>query len=158
MTVPTFDDIPKDINALIAAHIKQYLTDPKAAHIWDATPVGLGGPVTTLLITTTGRKSGVPRNVPLLYVDNDGTFLVMGSKGGNVDHPFWYMNLLDEPECEIRVGEFHTRATSRTLSGDERAKAWQKIVAKHHVYGKYQARAEREIPVVELIPIGKPLS
>ncbi len=158
MSVPTFDDIPKDINAMIKAHIKQYLTDPKAAHIWDASALGAGGPVTTLLITTIGRKSGEPRHVPLLYVDNDGTYLIMGSKGGNAEHPLWYMNLLETPECEIRVGEFHTRATSRTLSGEERAKAWEKVVAGHPVYAKYQARADREIPVVELTPIGDPLS
>ncbi len=153
MSVPTFNDIPKDINKIISEHIKLYLTDPAAAHLWDARPVGLDGPVTTLLLTTIGRKSGEPRNVPLLYVDNGDNYLIIGSKGGNVDHPVWFLNLMANPECEIRVGAPPVKARARVLEGDERAAAWKKITDRHHVYAKYQARAEREIPVVALEPI-----
>jgi len=153
MTVPTFDDIPKDINRLIKEHIEQHLTDPAAAHMWDARPVGLSGMVTTLLLTTTGRKSGEKRHVPLLYVDDGDGYLIIGSKGGNVDHPVWFLNLQADPECEIRVGKPPVKARARVLEGAEREKAWAKITDLHHVYAKYQARAEREIPVVRLEPI-----
>jgi len=154
MSVPTFEDIPKDINALIAAHIKQYLTEPEKAHMWDARPVGLPGEVTTLLLTTIGRKSGDPRHVPLLYVDDGDGYLIMGSKGGNVEHPVWYLNLQANPECEIRVGAPPVKARARTLSGEERAKAWEKVSTRHPTYAKYQARTDREIPVVRLEPVG----
>ena len=153
MSVPIFDDIPTDIKALIKAHIEQYLSDPAAAHLWDARPVGLPGEVTTLLLTTIGRKSGEPRNGPLLYVDYGECYLVMGSKGGNVDHPIWYLNLQANPECEIRVSTLRTRAHARTLEGAERASAWARVVDRHPTYAKYQARTDREIPLVLLEPI-----
>jgi len=151
--MPDFQDIPKNINQLIHDHIKLYFTDPEKAHHWDARPLGLPGEVTALLLTTTGRKSGEPRHAPLLYVDNDGSYLIIGSKGGNPTHPEWYLNLQAHPECEIRVGKLHTRAVARTLSGAEREMAWKKITARHDVYLKYQARTDREIPVVLLEPV-----
>jgi deazaflavin-dependent oxidoreductase (nitroreductase family) len=153
MSVPTFDDIPKDINALIAAHIRQYLTEPEQAHLWDARPVGLPGEVTTLLLTTIGRKSGEPRHVPLLYVDDGDGYLIMGSKGGNVEHPVWFLNLQANPDCEIRVGAPPVKARARLLSGEERATAWAKVATRHPTYAKYQARTDREIPVVRLEPV-----
>lgn len=153
MSVPGFDDIPKDINQLIGQHIKLYLTDPASAHMWDARPVGLPGTVTTLLLTTIGRKSGEPRHVPLLYVDDGDGYLIMGSKGGNIDHPVWYLNLQANPDCEIRVGAPPVKARARLLSGDERAAAWARITARHDTYAKYQARTDREIPVIRLEPV-----
>jgi deazaflavin-dependent oxidoreductase (nitroreductase family) len=152
-SVPSFDDIPKDINKLIGAHIKLYLTEPEKAHLWDARPLGLDGPVTTLLLTTVGRRSGEPRHAPLLYVEDGNGYLVIGSKGGNVDHPVWFMNLRENPECEIRVAALRTKARARVLEGEERNRAWEKITGRHRVYAKYQARAKREIPVVRLEPI-----
>lgn len=153
MSVPTFNDIPTNINALIKAHIKQYFTEPEKAHMWDATPLGLPGEVTTLLLTTIGRKSGEQRHVPLLYVDHGDGYLIMGSKGGNPDHPVWFLNLLANPECEIRVSTRHTKARARVLEGDERALAWTEVTERHPVYAKYQSRVGREIPVVLLEPI-----
>lgn len=153
MSVPTFDDIPTDINRIIGAHIKLHLTDPAAAHMWDATPVGMPGLVTTLLLTTIGRKSGEPRHVPLLYVDDGDGYLVIGSKGGNAEHPIWFLNLQANPECEIRVGAPPVKALARILDGEEYGRAWNKIASKHANYAKYQARTERRIPVIRLEPV-----
>lgn len=150
MGTPQFDDIPQNINRLIAEHIQLYLTDPVQAHLWDATPMGLPGRVPTLLLTTIGRKSGEQRHVPLLYVQDEDGYLVVGSKGGNAEHPVWYLNLLARPECEIRVAALRTHARGRTLTGDERGLAWTKVVAEHPVYLKYQARTTRQIPLVRL--------
>lgn len=154
MSVPAFDDIPKDMNKLISEHIKLYLTDPAAAHLWDARPVGLPGEVPTLLLTTIGRKSGEPRHVPLLYVAYGDGWIVVGSKGGNVDHPLWYRNLEANPECEVRVGAPPVKARARVLEGEERAEAWDMISKLYpETYPKYQARTARELPVVALEPI-----
>ncbi|WP_340316833.1 nitroreductase family deazaflavin-dependent oxidoreductase [Rhizorhabdus argentea] len=150
MSVPTYEDIPKDINKLIGDHLRLYLSDPAAAHMWDASAVGIDGAVTTLLLTTTGRKSGEPRSVPLLYVGHGDGYLIIGSKGGNVEHPVWFRNLQANPECEIRVGAPPVKARARILEGEERAAAWKEITDRHPVYAKYQARAPREIPVVML--------
>jgi proline iminopeptidase len=148
-----FDDIPVNIGQIIADHIKLYLEHPEQAHMWDSSVVGVPGPVTTLLLTTMGRKTGKERHVPLLYVANEGAYLVIGSKGGNEVDPMWYLNLQDNSECEIRVGSLRTKARARTLAGEERERAWNKVVAKHAVYAKYQGRTERQIPIVSLDPI-----
>jgi len=152
--MPRFDDIPGNISDIIAAHVKLYLENPEQAHIWDSTVVGVPGPVTTLLLTTKGRKSGEERHVPLLYVDNDGTYLVVGSKGGPASDPAWYLNLQADPHCEVRVGGFRSRAVARTLDGEERERLWTKVTDKHPVYAKYQSRTDRRIPLVLITPSG----
>jgi deazaflavin-dependent oxidoreductase (nitroreductase family) len=153
MSVPTFDDIPTDINRIIKEHITLYLSDPAAAHLWDARPVGLPGPVTTLLLTTIGRKSGEPRHVPLLYVDDGDGYLIIGSKGGNSDHPIWFLNLQSNPDCEIRVGAPPVSARARVLDDDEYDRAWTKVTDRHETYKKYQTRTARQIPVIRLEPV-----
>jgi deazaflavin-dependent oxidoreductase (nitroreductase family) len=145
-----FDDIPRDLNQHVAAHIKLYLEDPEKAHMWDSSVVGVPGPVSTLLLTTRGRKSGQERHIPLLYVAHEGSYLVMGSKGGNATDPAWYLNLQATPKCEIRVGTLRSAATARTLQAEERERLWKKVTAQHPVYNKYQSRAERQIPLVLL--------
>jgi deazaflavin-dependent oxidoreductase (nitroreductase family) len=85
--------------------------------------------------------------------DNGDSYLIIGSKGGNATDPVWYLNLQEDPSCEIRVSTLQTKAKARFLEGEERDKAWAKIIARHPVYLKYQARAERTIPVVQLEPV-----
>jgi deazaflavin-dependent oxidoreductase (nitroreductase family) len=156
-SMPKFDDVPADIAQIVANHVKLYLTHPEEAHMWDSTPVGVPGPVPTLLLTTKGRKTGKERHVPLLYVDNEGSYLVVGSKGGHSQDPVWYLNLQENSECEIRVAKFRTKSRARTLEGEERERAWNKVVAQHPVYIKYQQRTERQIPLILLEPIdGRP--
>jgi deazaflavin-dependent oxidoreductase (nitroreductase family) len=151
--MPQFEDLPTNIVDIIKAHVQLYLEHPEQAHMWDSTPVGIPGPVTTLLLTTTGRKTGKPRHVPLLYVDNGGSYLIIGSKGGNETDPVWYLNLLDNPDCEIRVSTYRTKAKARVLADEERAAAWAKVTAQHPVYNKYQGRTERQIPVILIQPV-----
>ncbi|MET0546312.1 MAG: nitroreductase family deazaflavin-dependent oxidoreductase [Caulobacterales bacterium] len=156
MSTPGFKDIPQNINDLISAHIKLYLEDPAAAHMWDASALGIPHKVQTLLLTTIGRKSGKKRSVPLMYINNfDGkkTYYIIGSKGGNEEDPIWMLNLQADPICEIRVGAPPIKAEAKILTSEERAKVWPKIIEVNPTYAKYQARTEREIPVVELIPI-----
>jgi deazaflavin-dependent oxidoreductase (nitroreductase family) len=148
-----FADLPDNAVDYFRAHIKLYLEDPEKAHFWDASPVGGPSSAPTLLLTTTGRKTGRERHTPLLYVENEGSYLVMGSKGGTENHPFWYLNLLDNPDCEIRVASFRSKARAVVLEGEERASAWAKVTALQPVYLKYQKRTDRLIPVIRLEPV-----
>jgi deazaflavin-dependent oxidoreductase (nitroreductase family) len=150
MSRPGFTDFPTEIDALISAHIALYKSDPEAAHMWDARPVGLPGLVPTLLLAVAGRKTGKVRHVTLLYEPDGDDFLVIGSKGGNADHPVWFLNLMAAGVCEIRVASLHARARAEVLEGAEHAAAWARIAGKYPVYAKYQARSERTIPVVRL--------
>jgi deazaflavin-dependent oxidoreductase (nitroreductase family) len=133
----------------IPGHVDLYLKDPEAAHIWgrDCVP--------TLLLTTIGRTSGEPRHSPMIYghVGDSDSYVVIASKGGNDTHPAWYLNLMANPEAEVRVALKRFRAAARTLHGEERAKMWAHMCRIYPSYIEYQTRTEREIPVVVLEPI-----
>ncbi len=131
-------------------HTELYLNNPERAHDWDATPVGGSGLVPTLLLTTVGRKSGERRPTPLLYQPTGTGFVVVASRGGSDHHPAWYLNLLAHPSCEVQVGRFSYTATARVLSSDEREPYWDWMVRFWPDYVRYQARTDREIPVVVL--------
>lgn len=74
----------------------------------------------------------------------------MGSRSGRDEHPAWYLNLRDHPDCEIRVASLHMKARAEELQGEERARAWAKVTREQPIYQTYQARTEREIPVIRL--------
>jgi proline iminopeptidase len=110
--------------------------------------------VPSLLLTTTGRKSGERYIFPLFYGETgDGGYIVVASKGGAPTHPGWYRNLAANPEVEVQVGTRRTKARARTATGDERARLWQKALEFWPPYADYQQKTEREIPVVVLDPV-----
>lgn len=143
-------NIPSELPDWITDHIKLYLEDPEKGHHWDSTPVGGPGILPVLLLTTSGRSSGQPRMVPLIYLREDDGFVLVASKGGAPAHPAWYLNLISNPGCEIRVGHDRYRATARTTQGDERAALWKKMAQIYPPYNDYRAATGREIPVVML--------
>ena len=151
MSEPT---LPAGFPDWIRDHIRRYLaTDGEEGHLWDASLGGGTGMVPTLLLTTTGRKSGKPLLLPLIYGEHDGTYVIVASKGGAPSHPAWYVNLAANPEVDVQVKAKRFRARARTASGDERKKLWDEMVGIYAPYTAYQANTEREIPVVVLDPI-----
>lgn len=147
--MPDFSQIP-----WIAQHIELYRTDPEKARMWDSTDIGGPGVLPTLLLTTTGRKSGEPRALPLIYGESGDSFVVIASKGGMPSHPIWYLNLLATPDCELMVGARKVSARARVAEGDERARIWQEMAELYPPYDEYQERAgERTIPVIVLDPV-----
>jgi deazaflavin-dependent oxidoreductase (nitroreductase family) len=109
-----------------------------------------GAPV--LLLTSTGRRSGTQRTTPLLYLEDGGRYVVIGSVGGAPKHPAWYLNLLVKPEATIEVGRRKLAVTAGTASAEERARLWPLAVRIYPGYENYQAKTIREIPVVILAP------
>ena len=135
----------------IRDHLQRYLsTNGEDGHLWDATLGGGTGLVPTLVLTTTGRKSGKPLTLPLIYGRAGDSYVVIASKGGAPQHPTWYLNLEANPEVEVQVKAERFRARARTATGAERAALWQQLVEIYHPYEKYQAATSREIPVVVL--------
>jgi deazaflavin-dependent oxidoreductase (nitroreductase family) len=147
-------NMPAELPGWVADHVKLYLEDPDNAHMWDSAPVGGPGVLPTLLLTTIGRKSGEPRMLPLIYQKVDAGFVIIASKGGAPSHPAWFLNLIDRPNCEIRVGRDFHRVTARVSEGEERAELWKIMVEVYAPYENYQASTDREIPVVVLEPGG----
>jgi len=146
--------IPSNLQKLIDDHLRRYVeSDGKDGHMWDSTPVGGPGPIPTLLLTTTGRRSGKPIVMPLIYGEADGNYVVVASKGGAPQHPGWYLNLAAQPQVEVQVLAKRFRAKARTSTGTERARLWEKMATIYPPYNDYQKKTEREIPVVVLEPV-----
>ncbi len=145
-----------DFNAIpwIAEHIQLYRTDPEKARVWDSAPLGGPGVLPTLLLTTTGRKSGEARALPLIYGESGSSYVIIASKGGMPKHPIWYLNLEANPECELMVGPKRVSARARFAEGDEKDRLWKQMAKVYPPYDEYQERAgERKIPLVVLDPI-----
>jgi deazaflavin-dependent oxidoreductase (nitroreductase family) len=124
-------------------HVDRYrATDGAEGHEWNGTQ--------TLLLTTTGRRSGEQRTTPLIYGRDGDSYLVVASKGGAPEPPAWYLNLSAEPEVEVQVLGDRFRARARTASAEEKPALWEKMVAEWPSYDEYQEKTEREIPVVVL--------
>lgn len=108
-----------------------------------------------LLLTTTGARSGVPRTTPLTYIQAEGSgdFVVVGSFVGEPRHPGWVHNMRATPEAGLQVGAKRIPATAREAQGEERAQLWKQIIAVNAEYAQYEARTDREIPLVVLRPV-----
>ena len=107
-----------------------------------------GAPV--LLLTTTGRKTGLPRTTPLLCLENGEDFVIVASQGGMESHPLWYLNLCAHPEVETQFRRTIERRVARTAGKEEKALLWPRVVGLYPPYQSYQARTQRDIPVVVL--------
>jgi deazaflavin-dependent oxidoreductase (nitroreductase family) len=110
-----------------------------------------GAPV--LLLTTTGRKSGRSRTTPLSFLQDGENKVIVGSNGGNDQHPAWYHNLRVNPDAEVRVGREKTRVRAEVAGDDERARLWPLVVQMYHGYDEYQKETKRQIPLVILRPV-----
>lgn len=146
--------IPEYLPAWIKEHIELYLKDGEAGHLWDSSLGGGEGMLTTLLLTTTGRKSGNPSIIPLIYKQTQsGGYCVIASKGGAPTHPAWFLNLQADPNAQLKVGNTELKAVARIAEGDEREALWQELAEYYPPYIDYQAATERQIPVVVLDPV-----
>ncbi len=105
-------------------------------------------------VTTIGRKSGQPRKVMLTSPYQEGdTIAVVASKGGNDEHPAWFLNMRDNPEVEVTYpGKDPVKMTARVANAEERARIWPLLTEDHDNYAGYQRKTDREIPVVLLEP------
>lgn len=141
---PQIEDSPID---WVAEHVRRYVaTDGEQGHEWQPG-------VPTLLLTTTGRRTGLSRRTALIYGrggQDDRDYVVVASKGGAPEHPAWYLNLQADPDASIQVGDVHLRVTARTAQGEERARLWRTMRDIWPDYDVYVTRTDREIPVVVL--------
>ncbi|MGN9809629.1 nitroreductase/quinone reductase family protein [Micromonospora sp. BQ11] len=114
------------------------------------------GLIPSLVITTTGRRSGVPRSNPLLYVPDGDAYVVIGSNWGQTHQPGWAMNLLADPSAEVDVKGRRLPVRAEVATGAERERLWQLLVAEWPAYRTYVQRAGgREIRIFRLVPTGR---
>jgi deazaflavin-dependent oxidoreductase (nitroreductase family) len=125
-------------------HVRRYReTGGQVGHDWEGTQ--------TLILTTTGRKSGEQRDNALIYGRSGDAYLIVASKGGSDQPPAWYLNLQAHPEdVEIQVWDERFRVHARDANDEEKPAMWAEMVSHWPQYEQYQAKTDRPIPVVVL--------
>lgn len=109
----------------------------------------------TLLLTTTGRTSGLPRTQPLLYAGDGDAYIVVGSNWGQAHHPAWSANLLAQPAARVTLGDREFDVRAALVAGAERDRLWPLMEKIWPGYTAYAERAEgRPIRIFRLTPAG----
>jgi deazaflavin-dependent oxidoreductase (nitroreductase family) len=111
------------------------------------------GPAHTMLLTTIGRRSGLPRITPITFFKDATTYLIVASNWGSDQPPLWYHNLVAHPQVEIQVCRHHFSATASVITGDERKRLWETLIQQWPQYKGYQEATNREIPIVAIRPL-----
>jgi deazaflavin-dependent oxidoreductase (nitroreductase family) len=105
---------------------------------------------TILLLTTTGRSSGEQRTTPLIHRTDDGRWVIVASKGGAPENPGWFENLSADPNATIEVPGETIAVRASVAEGEERSRLWSLMNEVWPAYDDYQAKTDRQIPVVVL--------
>ncbi len=108
------------------------------------------GQMPTLLLTTTGHKSGQLRTVPLLYIEDADGFAIVASFGGAPKHPSWYVNLQRDPNATVQIEKRVIPVTAITATVEQKKRLWPEFTAIYPDYDNYEKETERDIPVVLL--------
>jgi deazaflavin-dependent oxidoreductase (nitroreductase family) len=109
-----------------------------------------GAPV--LLLTTTGRRSGRPWTVPLLYQTEGDQWVIIASNGGRPRHPAWWLNLQSQPNASVEVGRATYPVTAVETTGEQREQLWRRMADMYKGYDGYVRKTSRTIPVILLQP------
>lgn len=142
------------IKAMSRVNTRLYrLTGGRVGRNWRI-GAGLKKPVPICLLTTTGRKSGQRRTVPLCYLQDGANIVLVASQGGLPTNPQWYGNIRANPAVEIEIGRRRAAYQARKANRGERAELWPKLVDLYADYASYQEWTDREIPVVVCEPAG----
>ncbi|MDM7486800.1 nitroreductase family deazaflavin-dependent oxidoreductase [Rhodococcus sp. GXMU-t2271] len=100
------------------------------------------------LVTTTGRKTGQPRTVPLLFLEDGERVVLVASQGGLPQHPLWFRNIRADPRVTVQVRSRVRQMTARVATPEERSHYWPRLVAMYADFDNYQSWTDRVIPVV----------
>ena len=134
----------------VAEHTRKYVeTGGEDGCLWRGYP--------TIVLTTTGRKSGDLRRNALIFGRDGDDYILVASYGGRPNHPLWYLNLVADPSVTIQDRADVIRGIAETVpEGDERDRLWAQMVALFKNYGEYQDKTDRRIPVVRVRPVSAP--
>ena len=143
--MPTGTHENPDYSLLGEDHVRLYReTGGEDGYWWNGAP--------TLLLTTTGRRTGEERTTPLIFGRDGDDFVVVASVCGMPDHPAWYLNLRADPNARIQVMAEHLDVVAHTAADAEKPRLWKLMNEVWPNYDTYQERTERVIPVVVLRP------
>jgi deazaflavin-dependent oxidoreductase (nitroreductase family) len=141
--VPDGTNTELDLSLYGAEHIRRYReTNGEVGYLWNGVP--------TLILTSTGRRTGQKRDSALICGSYGDGYVVIASQAGAPTHPLWYLNLRDDPRVEVQVLGDRFAATARTAEGGERQRLWSMMTDAWPNYDVYQSRTDRTIPLVVL--------
>jgi deazaflavin-dependent oxidoreductase (nitroreductase family) len=110
------------------------------------------GALQTLLLTTTGRKSGQPRRTPVLYLEEGDDLVVVASNFGREHHPAWSSNLLAEPRAQVQIRDRERTVVARGATEDEARALWPRLLELYPAWDSYTERTDRDFRVFFLEP------
>ena len=108
-----------------------------------------------ITLTTTGRRTGKPRPVPLYAWEDGDRLVVVGSRGGAARDPEWVRNLRSEPRATVKQGGEVREVSASEVDGAERDRLWGLVTAAFPMYASYQRKTKRLIPLFVLEPIDR---
>ena len=108
-----------------------------------------------LKLTTTGRKSGQPRTVHLLYIRDGSAYVVTASNGGKQPPPGWFFNVQSLPQVTMQVHGTQVSAVAEVAEPDKRRELWARLLSIAPMYAGYEKHTTREIPMVILRPVNE---
>lgn len=127
-------------------HVEKYReTGGEVGHEWR-------DGVYTLLLTTTGRTSGEEYTTPLIYGRDRSDYIVIASRGGDDQHPDWFLNLEANPEVTIQVRDQVMPATAERVNQSDKGRIWPMMTDIWPDFDNYQEATTRDIPVVRIRP------
>jgi deazaflavin-dependent oxidoreductase (nitroreductase family) len=113
---------------------------------------GKVGRAPVLLLTSTGRKSGLERTAPVVYLADGANVVLINTNAGNAKIPAWSFNLQANPEAKVELGREHREVRARVAEGEERADLWRKHIEQYAGFDDYKAKLDREPLVFVLEP------
>lgn len=127
-------------------HVEKYReTGGEVGHEWR-------DGVYTLLLTTTGRTSGEEYTTPLIYGRDRSDYIVIASRGGDDQHPDWFLNLEANPEVTLQVRDQVMPATAERVNQSDKGRIWPMMTDIWPDFDTYQEATTRDIPVVRIRP------
>jgi deazaflavin-dependent oxidoreductase (nitroreductase family) len=132
---------------------RDWVAEQTRAHLASGGAEGHDDGVRTLVLATTGRRTGTARRTCLIYGTAGEDHVVVASNGGADRDPSWALNLRATPEVGVQVGRRRFTARARIASPAERPALWARMVEIFPLYADYARATEREIPVVLLTPL-----
>jgi deazaflavin-dependent oxidoreductase (nitroreductase family) len=110
------------------------------------------GRITNLLLTTTGRRSGQPRTVPLSYIRDGDDIVVVASNGGADRDPVWWLNLSATPTASVQIEGRTFPVQARRANDADCERLWPRLQEENLFYSRHRANTDRSIPIVLLSP------
>ncbi len=108
-----------------------------------------------LLLTTTGRKTGKQRTIPLGYFEQDGSYVIIASNGGADRNPAWFYNVTSNPQVTIQMRNRQMAVHAQEADPEKRTQLWAHLLTLAPAYGQYAQHTKRVIPMILLRPVEK---